>query len=375
MNQVYEAYQGDSTLRDGGFIFQAILSYDLRWSIIDGDTAFDQDKVLGQLHRVDAFPDMQFNEGYATLSYVILSEVNLLKRKIDLASEIIKKKLNPEYAAAFLKPKEEKIEQFVFPDQTAFDPPKNPELGEPQKRLPEPQKQLGPGQKQLGPGQKMLEPGQKMLPAGEEPVAESEQITHLTAAQIKELNEKYFKGTRYDIVFTATNIVLREVSTSGIDSGRPTVTLKLSTGMVDTLDGQAINNWNNFKVVATGQGQSIEINNTGEDPISKIMAYDTIENSNELIFRTILPSLILEFAGDRAQIDTYSNRSSLVAIRSTIDFESLFEPETKKTEIVEPEEGEKPDEDEEDETTEDESDTATPTKPTIDWDAAVRNNK
>ena len=62
---------------------------------------------------------------------------------------------------------------------------------------------------------------------------------------------------------------------------------------------------------------------------------------NELIFRTILPSLVLEFKGDRVQIDTYSNRSSQVTIRSNVDFDNLFSvDEAPKSEIEEPEEGE-----------------------------------
>ena len=168
----------------------------------------------------------------------------------------------------------------------------------------------------------------------------------MTGSQIKALNEKYFKGTKYDIVFTVNNLVLREVSTSGLDSGKPTVTLKLSTGMVDTVDGKEINNWNNFKIVIMGNGVSMTIDNTEEDPISKIVTYDPVDNMTEPIFRTILPSLIIDFTGDRVAIESFTNRSSEVAIRSAIDFDGLFEPDSKKKSsiIEEPEEGEEPEE-------------------------------
>jgi hypothetical protein len=83
------------------------------------------------------------------------------------------------------------------------------------------------------------------------------------------------------------------------------------------------------------------------------MVYDPIENVNELIFRTILPSLVLEFKGDRVQIDNYSNRSSQVSIRSNIDFENLFNiEEAPASEIVDTEEGEEPEEENTEETQE-----------------------
>jgi hypothetical protein len=141
-------------------------------------------------------------------------------------------------------------------------------------------------------------------------------------------------------------MVLREVSTSGLDTGSPNVTLKLSTGMVDSLDGKAINSWDGFKVQVTGKNtlfndQSLTIDNSTDPKISEILVYDPIENINELIFRTILPSLVLEFKGDRVQIDNYSNRSSQVSIRSNIDFDNLFNiEEAPESEIIDTEEGE-----------------------------------
>jgi hypothetical protein len=376
MNKVFEkAYSDEISSKDGGFIFQAILNYDLTWSIIDGETALDQKNIQGWLKQVDVFPDMKFDEGHATLTYIILSEVNLLKRKFELASEAIKRLLNPDYAKEMdgqpdEQQPEEELPKPVESDLTDIDPtialPPGPAdplgLPEPQKRLGQGQLQLGQGQKQLGAGQKMLGQGQKGLPSPQKqlPPATSESridevlfTTKLTSAQIKAINDKYFKNTRYEVRFTVNRMVLREVSTSGLDSGAPNVTLKLSTGMVDTLDGTAINSWDGFKVNVTGKNtlfndQSLTIDNTTDPKISEILVYDPIENVNELIFRTILPSLILEFKGDRVQIDNYSNRSSQVSIRSNIDFDNLFNIEdTSQSDVIDTEEGEDTEPDEE----------------------------
>lgn len=369
MNKVFEkAYSDEISSKDGGFIFQAILNYDLTWSIIDGETALDQKNIQGWLRQVDVFPDMKFDEGHATLTYIILSEVNLLKRKFELASEAIKRLLNPDYAKEMdglpaEQAPEEELPKPVETDLTDDDwnnlLPAGPDapLG-----LPAPQKQLGQGQKQLGAGQKMLGQGQKTLPAPQKqlPPATSESrvdevlfTTKLTSAQIKAINDKYFKNTRYEVRFTVDRMVLREVSTSGLDTGAPNVTLKLSTGMVDTLDGTAINSWNGFKVKVAGKNtlfndQSLTIDNSTDPKISEILVYDPIENVNELIFRTILPSLVIDFKGDRVQIDNYSNRSSQVSIRSNIDFDNLFNiEESPQSEIIDTEEGEDIESDEE----------------------------
>jgi hypothetical protein len=369
MDKVFEkAYSDEISSKDGGFIFQAILNYDLTWSIVDGETSLDQKNIQGWLKQVDIFPDMKFDEGHATLTYIILSEVNLLKRKFELASEAIKRLLNPDYAREMdglpgeQAPGEE-LPKPVESDLTNINPtitlPPGPAnqlgLSEPQKRLGKGQLQLGQGQKQLSVGQRMLNQGQRGLPAPQKqlPSATSESrldevlfTTKLTSAQIKEINDKYFKNTRYEVRFTVDRMVLREVSTSGLDTGSPNVTLKLSTGMVDTLDGTAINSWDGFKVKVTGKNtlfndQSLTIDNTTDPKISEILVYDPIENVNELIFRTILPSLVLEFKGDRVQIDNYSNRSSQVSIRSNIDFDNLFNIEdTSQSEVIDTEEGE-----------------------------------
>jgi hypothetical protein len=175
MKEIFESYSDDANLKDGGFIFQAILNYDLSWSIVDGRVELDQKNIQGWLKQVDVFPDMQFSEGYATLTYVILSEVNLLKRKFELASEAIKRLINSDYA------KEMDGEDLLNPenqektDDTPTDDIK--QLPEPQKQLPEPQKRLPEPQKQL--------PSQ---------VNEVLYSTKLTSDQIKEVNDKYFKG-------------------------------------------------------------------------------------------------------------------------------------------------------------------------------------
>jgi hypothetical protein len=335
--KLFEAI-GEAGAKDGGFVFQTILSYRMTWQIVDGETKFDQKDVNARLHQVDAFPDLKFMSGWATLNYAVLSEVTLLKRKIDLATEYIKRAISAEYAKELDgEPTNQGGDRLVPEpiDKTQLElPPGEERLG-----LPEPQKQLLAGQKMLEPGQKQLNPGQRMLDAGVQENAG--QLPAYTASQLKEINNKYFSGTTIDVVFEANNIVLREVSSSSLDSGNPGVTLKLSTGMVDTLDGKSINSWDNFKVTATGRKYSGTIDNSSTPPISRALIYDTVDNTNDLIFRTILPSVLLEFKGDSVKIDTYSNRSNQVAVRSTIDFENLFNyDEAKKTPVVEPEEGE-----------------------------------
>jgi hypothetical protein len=334
MTELFErAYSDEISAKDGGFIFQAILNYDLSWAIVDGETSLDQKNIQGWLNQVDVFPDLKFDEGHATLTYVILSEVNLLKRKFELASEAIKRIISPEYAKEMEGGDSVSQEDNLdIPQPIAGDLSTSRE----QLALPEPQKQLGPGQR-------MLPEPQKQLPQStfESRINEVLYTTKLTSAQIKEINNKYFRNTRFDVRFTVKGIVLREVSTSGLDTGSPNVTLKLSTGMVDTLNGVAINSWDNFKVVVTGTKPTLTIDNSAMPKISEILVYDPIENVNELIFRTILPSLIIDFKGDRVQIDTYSNRSSQISIRSNIDFDNLFNiEEVSASNITEPEEGE-----------------------------------
>lgn len=238
----------EGSAKDGGAIFQAILSHDLKWKIVDGDTVFDQTLIKTRLHRVDVFPDLNYVEADAMSTYFILSEVNILKRKFDLATESIKKMISPEYASEI--------------------------KGNHSKR--------------------------------------------------REISMKYFDGTQFDVNLVTDHIVLREVSSSGIDSGSPSVALKLSTGMVDQLDGKEINSWNSIYAKVTGNGVSIDITNSGDDPISKIVEFDEVDSQWEVVFQKIIPSLYLRFKGDPVKIETYSNRSAGISWKSPIDIENIF---------------------------------------------------
>ena len=248
----YNLYESDASAKDGGFVFQAIVSHVVKWEIVNGETKIDPKTINTTLHRVDIFPDIKFTEGSATASYIILSEVNILKRKFELASEAIKKRINPEYA--------NEINQF--------------------------------------------------LKSGSSDTSRSD------------INLKHFKNTYFEVKLMTDQLVLREVSTSGINTGSPSIALKLSTGMVDTMDGQPIKTWDKFKIKVDGSS-TLEILNSTE-AISGITEYDEIENANDIVFRTILPSLILEFKGDRVSIDTYSNRSTQTIARTALDYSDIF---------------------------------------------------
>jgi hypothetical protein len=256
MLELFEKYGDEVGAKDGGFVFQAIISHEVKWEIYNGETRIDPKGINCVLHRLDLFPDLNFTEGFATSTYVILSEVNLLKRKFDLASEAIKKRLSPEYA--------QELEA----------------LGK----------------------------------AG------------TTEVKKQEINLKYFKGTYFEAVLKTNKIVLREVSSSGLDSGAPSVTLKISTGMVDTLDGAPTGSWENISLSVSGT-KRLRIDNTTEEKLSEIREFDEVENVNDLVFRTIIPSLILQFKGDSVAIDTYSNRSAEVAVGASVDYENLFNVE------------------------------------------------
>jgi hypothetical protein len=406
MHNLFEGAD-DAAIKDGGFVFQAILSYDMRWSIVDGEAKYDQRWVEGKLHQVDIYPDLKFMEGYATLNYVILSEVNLFKRKLDLATEYIKMAFSKAYADEMngvvatkpdqtngpvtggipdvIEPDPDDLANIDFTDalnktnqQTATQVGNSGEIsgtttaGE-----------LGKGQAQLGENINESNLPAKTTAAGlpatttaaglpatttdaslpaatDEPESkESEPVKvettppatkiPLTVEQKKAINDKYFKNTNIKITFKADRIVLREISTSSVESSKPTCTLKLSTGMVDTLDGQSINSWDNFKVYASGGlFDGMTIDNKTEPPISKATMYDPVDNLSELIFMTLLPSLLLEFSGDSVKIDTYSNRSAQVGFKANIDFDGIFK-EQEASPIIAPEEGESTEEEAEDE--------------------------
>jgi hypothetical protein len=403
MHKLFEnSYDEASEIKDGGFVFQTILSYDMRWSIVDGESKYDQRWVEGKLHQVDIYPDMKFMEGYATLNYVILSEVNLFKRKLDLATEYIKMAFSKGYAdeinGLVAQQQQQKepiiggIPEIVPPEQDEFanidftealrkaeeernknqsgsDASVAGELSNSQKMLPGAKNEAdssnlpattdssGLPAKVEGPGlPSIIDQGKEENTEETEETEPNQEETEpkptnvpLTAEQKKAINDKYFKGTSIKITFEAKRVVLREISTSSVDSGRPTCTLKLSTGMVDTLDGQPINSWNGFKIYASGAPfDGMVIDNETSPPISKAIMYDPIDNANDLIFRTILPSIYLEFSGDSVKIDTYNNRSAQVGFKTEIDFDDIFK-EKESTPIIEPEEGEEGDESDQEE--------------------------
>ena len=97
MNSLFEKYGDEASAKDGGFVFQAIISHDVKWEIVNGETKIDPKKINSTLHQVDVFPDIKLSEGSALSTYVMLSEVNILKRKFELASEALKKRIRPEY--------------------------------------------------------------------------------------------------------------------------------------------------------------------------------------------------------------------------------------------------------------------------------------
>lgn len=249
MNELLESYSGNTSAKDGGFVFQAIVSNSVSWSIKNGETVIDPKRIFCTLHQVDVFPDITLQSGEAGLAYVLLSEVNILKRKFELASEAIKKRIFPEYADAI-----------------------------------------------------------------------ASEIK--SSADLKKVNDRFFNNTFFDVELTTDRLVLREVSTSGLDSGSPSITLKISTGMVDNLDGESIGTWDKFKIKVDGSA-TFEITNDLER-ISQIIEYDSVERVDDIIFRTIVPSLSLNFKGDRVSIDTYTNRSADVASILDTDYDNLF---------------------------------------------------
>lgn len=92
--------------------------------------------------------------------------------------------------------------------------------------------------------------------------------------------------------------------------------------MVDNLDGESIGTWDKFKIKVDGSA-TFEITNDLER-ISQIIEYDSVERVDDIIFRTIVPSLSLNFKGDRVSIDTYTNRSADVASILDTDYDNLF---------------------------------------------------
>lgn len=251
MNQVYEGYFDDSSAKDGGVIFQAKVSHDISWIIENGRTVFDQRDINTKLHEVKVFPDLNYKSGQATSVYYVLSEINILKRKFDLASRFIKRQISPQYS----------VELDAAPDKEA------------------------------------------------------------------DINERHFTNTQYKVSFKTNKIYLREISTSGIDSGNPNVVLKISTGLVDQADGETLDPWSNFNIRVKGSGVDMEISERSNIKISAAKEYDLIDNKSDLVFQTIIPSLHLKFAGDRVNVETFSSRSHNLWNSSKNDIETIFSDE------------------------------------------------
>lgn len=247
-NEIYEGYFEETSAKDGGVVFQAILSHDISWKIKDGNTVFDQNNIKSRLHTVEVFPDLNYKSGEASSVYYVLSEVNILKRKFDLASKAIKRIISPEYSAEL----------------------------------------------------------------------------KTNAGNEVELTHKYFEGTEFDVRFTTDRIALREVSSSGIDSGVPSIVMKVSTGLADQVAGKPVKSWESFNVNIKGNGLNQDINMASNPQISKIMEYDQIENKWDQVFQTILPSVSISFAGDKVDIETFSRRSTNLSSQSTANIENIF---------------------------------------------------
>jgi hypothetical protein len=251
MNQIYEGYFENSSAKDGGVIFQAKVSHDISWTIENGRTVFNQNSIKTKLHEVKVFPDLNYKSGQATSVYYVLSEINILKRKFDLASRFIKRQISPQYS----------VELDAAPDRE------------------------------------------------------------------DNLNERHFMNTQYQVNLKTNKIILREISTSGIDTGSPSVVLKISTGLADQADGQLLDPWSNFNVKVNGSGINMEISESSNVKISAAKEYDLIENKSDLIFQTIIPSLHLKFAGDRVNVETFSSRSNNLWNSSKNDIETIFSNE------------------------------------------------
>lgn len=99
--KVYE-YE-EVSAKDGGIVFQAIVSHSMSWNIVNGQASFKQYKVNTKIHKIDVFPDLNFTEAKATSTYYILNEAIILKQKLDLLTEAIKKKLVSNYAGELMR--------------------------------------------------------------------------------------------------------------------------------------------------------------------------------------------------------------------------------------------------------------------------------
>jgi hypothetical protein len=362
-----------SDLKDGGFIFQALISHNLSFDIKEGYVVlsagtsypFDKSRINAKLHQVDLFPDLKTDSGTATLTYVILSEVNNLARKFELAAEVIKRDLiNP--SAEIEK---SNIDPNVDPtteEQPSVDPEeenKSRQISSAEEKpkveiiYPKAKPQLTTSKINIEIGNKAsstqgVAGGAANLPGGKTPPAltgpnalppaneklqeaKTQKVTifyrdeikrleeagRLTRNEIKRLNSIFFKNTSYKVTLSTEKIYLREVSTSSLDSGSPEIILKISTSLVDEAFGGKVPSFENFKLVVSG---SSSVTVKGAE-VANFEIFDPIEKKNDKIFQTILPSLILKFKSDQVPIETFTNKSSEVAANQGISYRDIFE--------------------------------------------------
>lgn len=363
-----------SSLKDGGFIFQAIISHSLSFDIKEGYVVvsasttypFDKSRINAKLHQVDLFPDLRTEAGTAALTYVVLSEVNNLARKFELAAEVVKRNLiNPSIEVEREAPQgdfpKDEIEGGGVPQVI---PPKDdtkvnihfinkPELEQgktkmtiditPKGELGNPTLTGGKANFQLNPPKgntSLPQPdGRTPIPPLGESIQEAkkgtnkvtifykdeverlEQEGRLTRNEIKRLNALFFKNTSYTVTLSTDRLHLREISTASLDSGSPEVVLKISTSLKDEAFGGKVPSFENFKLVVSGL-TSITVKGA---EVANFEIFDPVEKKNDNIFRTILPSLILSFKTDQVPVETFTNKSSEIAATKGITYKDIFE--------------------------------------------------
>ena len=317
-NKLFEKTTSDSS-KDGGFIFQAQISHNLSFEIRGGNIVltagttfpFDKTNINAKLHQVDLFPDLKTTEGNATLTYVILSEVNTLSRKFELASEVVKREIINPFIE--IEEKVQRVQSQATSTQPSEVPPSNTVSNT-----------NTPGEDEvvIVPTQESQsqEPRQKKKVFYRDEVERYEKEGQLTRNRIKELNAIFFKDTSYKVKLSTDHIFLREVSTDSLDSGNPSITLKISTSLVDEAFGSKVPAFENFKLSVSGN-ISAEVKGA---QVAKFEIFDPIEKNMDRIFQTILPSLVLSFTSDRVPVETFSNKSSEIAARSGISYDSIF---------------------------------------------------
>lgn len=297
IEKLFKINETTSGEKDGGFIFQAEISHSVSFEIKNGEIVlsagislpFNKGNIGAKLHQVDLFPDLKTTEGTATLTYVRLSEVNILSRKFELAAEVIKRNIvNPSVRI--------KRKNYNISENTAIDVPESPE-------------REGRAQEK-----------EVITIFYKDEVERLETEGRLTRDKIKYLNQIFFKNTRYSVKLSTDHIFLREVSASDLNSGSPEITLKISTSLVDEAFGKKVGSFEKFKLAISGSYNGI-IN--GRE-VAMFEIFDPIEKVKDKIFQTIIPSLILNFKSDQIPVETFTNKSSEIAASSKIDYDNLF---------------------------------------------------